>query len=312
MARPSPVLDHRREPRRAGGRARKEGARAVGRRLPHRHRACERGHASSRGPTPPPAAPWSTEPPAGGKVTGTRTIAELGVTVVTLSNGVEVWMKPTDFKNDQVLFSAYALGGSVAGAEAGIPGRRDGVVARRRRRRRRVQPGGSQPDARREDRQRDAQHQHLYAGDQRLGHAARHRDGAAAQLPGVHRPELHGRDAGPAEAPPWGRAREPGAEPQSRLRREGQPRQHVQPLLRADDHHGRPAEPEAGRDAAVLPGAFRQRRRLHVLLRRRVQGARADAARRALDRRLALDGQEDRGLPRHGRALPGRRWCARA
>jgi zinc protease len=51
-------------------------------------------------------------PPAGGNVTATRTIAELGVTVVTLSNGVEVWMKPTDFKNDQVLFSAYALGGT--------------------------------------------------------------------------------------------------------------------------------------------------------------------------------------------------------
>jgi zinc protease len=51
-------------------------------------------------------------PPAGGKVTATRTIGELGATVVTLSNGVEVWMKPTDFKSDQVLFSAYALGGT--------------------------------------------------------------------------------------------------------------------------------------------------------------------------------------------------------
>jgi zinc protease len=52
------------------------------------------------------------KPPTGGKVTATRTIAELGVTVLTLSNGVEVWLKPTDFKNDQVLFSAYALGGT--------------------------------------------------------------------------------------------------------------------------------------------------------------------------------------------------------
>ena len=47
----------------------------------------------------------------------------------------------------------------------------------------------------------------------------------------------------------------------------------------------------------VLPGSFRQRRRLHVLLRRCVQGAGADPARRALDRRIALDRQEDRGLP---------------
>ena len=35
------------------------------------------------------------------------------------SNGVEAWLKPTDFKNDQVLFSLLASGGSVAAA----PGR---------------------------------------------------------------------------------------------------------------------------------------------------------------------------------------------
>ena len=39
------------------------------------------------------------------------TIPEIGATVLTLSNGVEVWLKPTDFKNDQVLFTAYAPGG---------------------------------------------------------------------------------------------------------------------------------------------------------------------------------------------------------
>ena len=32
--------------------------------------------------------------------------------MLTLSNGVEVWLKPTDFKTDQVLFSAYAPGGT--------------------------------------------------------------------------------------------------------------------------------------------------------------------------------------------------------
>jgi zinc protease len=50
--------------------------------------------------------------PAPGKVTARRQIAELGTTVLTLSNGVEVWLKPTDFKTDQVLFSSYALGGA--------------------------------------------------------------------------------------------------------------------------------------------------------------------------------------------------------
>ena len=53
----------------------------------------------------------SGEKPEPGKVTSRREIAELGVTVLTLSNGVEVWLKPTDFRNDQVMFSSYARGG---------------------------------------------------------------------------------------------------------------------------------------------------------------------------------------------------------
>jgi zinc protease len=58
------------------------------------------------------------ERPVPGKVTARRTIAEIGTTVLTLSNGVEVWLKPTDFKNDQVVISAYAKGGaSLAAAE---------------------------------------------------------------------------------------------------------------------------------------------------------------------------------------------------
>ncbi len=51
-------------------------------------------------------------PPAPGKVTSKRFVPEIAATVLTLSNGVEVWLKPTDFKNDQVLFSAYAPGGT--------------------------------------------------------------------------------------------------------------------------------------------------------------------------------------------------------
>ena len=51
------------------------------------------------------------KPPAPGKVTSKRSVPEIGATVLTLSNGVEVWLKPTDFKNDQILFSAYAPGG---------------------------------------------------------------------------------------------------------------------------------------------------------------------------------------------------------
>lgn len=61
------------------------------------------------------------KPPAPGKVTAHRTIEAIGTTVVTLSNGVEVWLKPTDFKNDQVLFSAYAKGGASLAPESDFP-----------------------------------------------------------------------------------------------------------------------------------------------------------------------------------------------
>jgi zinc protease len=49
--------------------------------------------------------------PTPGKVKTTRTIPELGVTVLTFANGVEVWLKPTDFKADEIQFASYARGG---------------------------------------------------------------------------------------------------------------------------------------------------------------------------------------------------------
>jgi zinc protease len=50
--------------------------------------------------------------PAPGAITARRTIDAIGVTVLTLSNGVEVWLKPTDFKHDQILMNAFATGGA--------------------------------------------------------------------------------------------------------------------------------------------------------------------------------------------------------
>ncbi len=54
-----------------------------------------------------------TTKPTPGKVTGSRTIDAIATTVLTLSNGAQVYIKPTDFKNDQVLLGAVALGGAV-------------------------------------------------------------------------------------------------------------------------------------------------------------------------------------------------------
>jgi zinc protease len=49
--------------------------------------------------------------PDPGAVKGRKDIPELGVTIVHYENGVEAWFKPTDFKNDEVLFSFTAPGG---------------------------------------------------------------------------------------------------------------------------------------------------------------------------------------------------------
>lgn len=49
--------------------------------------------------------------PTPGSVRSRRTVPEIGATVVTLSNGVQVWLKPTNFKADEIIFSATALGG---------------------------------------------------------------------------------------------------------------------------------------------------------------------------------------------------------
>lgn len=50
--------------------------------------------------------------PEAGTVVSTREIPGVGVTVLTFANGATVWMKPTGFKNDQVLFTSYARGGA--------------------------------------------------------------------------------------------------------------------------------------------------------------------------------------------------------
>ena len=50
--------------------------------------------------------------PGAGTVASRRSMDNIGVTVVRFANGVEAWLKPTDFKNDQVLFTMYARGGA--------------------------------------------------------------------------------------------------------------------------------------------------------------------------------------------------------
>jgi zinc protease len=50
-------------------------------------------------------------PPVAGKVVAETKNAALGLTTLALSNGVQVILKPTDFKNDQVILAASRFGG---------------------------------------------------------------------------------------------------------------------------------------------------------------------------------------------------------
>jgi len=56
-------------------------------------------------------SPLVQNEPKGGKVVDSKENAKLGFTEMTLGNGVKVVLKPTKFKNDEILISAFSLGG---------------------------------------------------------------------------------------------------------------------------------------------------------------------------------------------------------
>ncbi len=59
--------------------------------------------------------------PVAGKVVGEKAYGRHGVTVLTLSNGVEVYVKPTDLSADQVAFRMFAKGGTSLYPDADVP-----------------------------------------------------------------------------------------------------------------------------------------------------------------------------------------------
>ncbi|MBB2150333.1 M16 family metallopeptidase [Pedobacter gandavensis] len=56
--------------------------------------------------------PLLDKKPTAGKVVAEKKIDAIGVTELTLSNGIKVLLKPTDFKNDQIVFSSFGKGGT--------------------------------------------------------------------------------------------------------------------------------------------------------------------------------------------------------
>ena len=58
------------------------------------------------------ALPLLSAAPVAGKIISETKNTAMGTTTLTLSNGVKVVLKPTDFKNDEIQFSAFAQGGT--------------------------------------------------------------------------------------------------------------------------------------------------------------------------------------------------------
>ncbi|MBU2554993.1 MAG: insulinase family protein [Bacteroidetes bacterium] len=48
----------------------------------------------------------------GGEIVSEKTLDDFGITEITLSNGIQVLLKPTDFKNDEIIMTGFSLGGT--------------------------------------------------------------------------------------------------------------------------------------------------------------------------------------------------------
>ena len=66
------------------------------------------------------AASLMEKPPQDGTIVGETTDKRLGLTTLTLSNGLQVILKPTDFRNDQVMLGASRFGGQSLYGDADI------------------------------------------------------------------------------------------------------------------------------------------------------------------------------------------------
>ena len=77
----------------------------------------------------------STQPllsvkPVPGRIIDKKPIASIGATILTLSNGVHVILKPTDFKNDEIRFAAFSPGGTSLYSDANyVNAANAGVIA---------------------------------------------------------------------------------------------------------------------------------------------------------------------------------------
>lgn len=62
--------------------------------------------------------PLLDKKPVAGKIVNEQKFEKVGVTELTLSNGIKVLLKPTDFKNDQIIFNSFSKGGTSLATDA--------------------------------------------------------------------------------------------------------------------------------------------------------------------------------------------------
>ena len=220
-----------------------------------------------------------------GEVRARREIPEIGVTVLTLSNGVEVWLKPTDFRNDQINFTANSRGGTSLAPEAeyldaSFSASLVGIAG----------VGGFSPvdlDKVLAGRIANASaYVSTYTHGNSGGSTPRDLE-TALQLVYLHftasnqDPEAFALLKRRLDANLANQAQSPGAAFGEEVRR-----------INTSDHYSvRPMRPDdvsktrRGADDGLLQGPVPQRRRLHVLLRRRFHGGADDAAADDISRR---------------------------
>ncbi len=237
-------------------------------------------------------------------VSSTRTVPDVDATVVRFANGVDVWLRPTDFKNDQVVFTMYAKGGlslapepdfpeaSLATAFVGLSGaaglRAVDLQKQLAGRLANASPfmalsthgiSGSAAPA-----QLETALQLLYAKFTQPGDDPEAFDLLKRQLTAAVVNRLDDPSAVFGDKLSAVNTSEPlhGASVDGRSRQRSRSQQ----------------------DGGVLPGPVLERRGLHVLHGRRVQGRRGDAAAGAVCRRPACArGSTEVGVPRHGHAF---------
>jgi zinc protease len=64
--------------------------------------------------------PLLDKKPIAGKIISEQKNEKVGVTTLTLNNGIKVLLKPTDFKNDQIIFNSFSKGGTSLATDANI------------------------------------------------------------------------------------------------------------------------------------------------------------------------------------------------